>query len=158
MNRFVWWPAAASVMVLALCGCAADTTPPTTSTAPVTSSVAEAATRTECENTALTLTVIPAKPTAGQQVEVSTAPEQCLVTGVWTGEIIVRIEGADAGTNSDTRTGTRIEAGTSQPVTVEIPSGIEGTGYIMLQPDEDCDDFGDCYYPYAEITINAPVR
>jgi hypothetical protein len=89
-------------------------------------------------------------------VEITTAPEQCLVTEEWAGDIIVRDVNAPVDTDPDTETGSRIDTGTPQPVTVTIPAGLEGDVYIMLEPDLDCEDWGDCYYPFAAATIEAP--
>jgi hypothetical protein len=154
---------AAGAVVLVLVGCTAG--PASVSPAdpqiaePSTTHTAEASGRTECDSgTTLNLRVSANNPTAGETVEVSTTPGHCLVTKEWEGDVIVRIETADPNTNPDTPTGVRLEAGTVQPVTVEIPAGLEGVGYIMLEPDVNCeaqfgDAVGDCYFPYADITI-----
>lgn len=166
MNRFVVLCAVASAAVLALSGCSAGSSPSPTAVpgaAPSTQVVAHSA----CEDTPLSLHVSSTTVTAGAEVEVSTTPEHCLVTEEWEGEIIVRLESKDPAErdaavarneNPDTATGVRIEAGTPQPVVVEIPSGLAGDAYLMLKPDQDCEGLADCYYPYVEISIAAPVR
>jgi hypothetical protein len=107
-----------------------------------------------CEQTPLMLQIAPSTPRAGETVTVTTTPEHCAVTDVWEGEVIVRLE------SGDIPTGSRVEKGSTQPVVVTIPSGITGTGYIMLVPDRDCEDVfstADCHYPFAEVTIEAPT-
>jgi len=105
-----------------------------------------------CEHTSLMLHITPFTSTAGETVAVTTTPEHCLVTDVWEGEVIVRLD------SGDTPTGSRIERGSAQPVIVTIPSGLAGDGYIMLDPDQDCEPTADCHYPFAEIRIEAPTR
>lgn len=108
-----------------------------------------------CEQTPLKLQITSSTPTASETVAVTTMPGHCAVTDRWEGEVIVRLG------SGDIPTGSRIEKGSTQPVTVTIPSGITGTGYIMLVPDRDCEDVpftADCYYPFAEVTIEAPAR
>jgi hypothetical protein len=148
----------AVVAALAVSGCTPAPVPSAVpaSSSPATAQNSESPRRTACETTALTLTVTPTNPSAGETVHVATAPEHCLVSAEWEGRVIVRQENAPVDTNPDTPTGTRIETGTSQPVAVKIPGGLEGDVFIMLEPDRSCEDLGDCYFPFAEITIEAP--
>jgi hypothetical protein len=107
----------------------------------------------DCEHTSLMFHITPSTVTAGQTVAVTTTPEDCPITEALAGEVIVRLG------NGDTATGTRIEMDSPQPVTVSIPPGLAGTGFIMLVPDQDCVDVlstADCHYPFADITIEAP--
>jgi len=100
------------------------------------------------------LRVTPSPATAGDTVTVTTTPEHCPITDALAGDVIVRL-----GTG-DTPTGARIERGATQPVAVTVPAGLAGDGYLMLVPDQDCADVlttADCHYPFAEITIVAPV-
>jgi hypothetical protein len=158
--RSALWLVSAVVATLAVSGCTPGTQPSAAPTAPPSSSAParspDSPTRTACENTVLTLSIAPSNPTAGETVEITTAPEQCLVTEEWAGDIIVRNVNAPVDTDPDTETGSRIDTGTPQPLTVTIPAGLEGDVYIMLEPDLDCEDWGDCYYPFAAATIEAP--
>jgi len=117
--------------------------------------VEELAAGSDCEQISLMLRVTPSIPTAGETVTVATTPEHCPITDAWEGEVMVRMG------DGDTLTGARIDKDSAQPVVVTIPSGLEGDGYIMLVPDQDCGDVlttADCHYPFAEITIAAPTR
>jgi hypothetical protein len=109
----------------------------------------------DCEQTPLMLRATPPTTTAGETVTVTTTPEHCPITDGLAGEIIVRLG------SGDTPTGARIEKGSSQPVVVTVPSELRGDGYIMLVPAQDCEDVlttADCHYPFAEMTIEAPIR
>ena len=108
----------------------------------------------DCDQISLMLRVTPSPATAGDTVTVTTTPEHCPITDALAGDVIVRL-----GTG-DTPTGARIERGATQPVAVTVPAGLAGDGYLMLVPDQDCADVlttADCHYPFAEITIVAPV-
>ena len=108
----------------------------------------------DCDQISLMLRVTPSPATAGDTVTVTTTPEHCPITDALAGDVIVRL-----GTG-DTPTGARIERGATQPVAVTVPAGLAGDGYLMLVPDQDCADVlttADCHYPFAEITIVAPL-
>ncbi|TFC87771.1 hypothetical protein [Cryobacterium sp. TMT4-31] len=109
----------------------------------------------DCEQTPLMLRVTPPTSIAGETVTVTTTPEHCPITDATEGEVIVRLG------SGDTPTGARIEKGSGQSVVVTVPSELTGDGYIMLDPDRDCEDVpatADCHYPFAEMTIEAPTR
>jgi hypothetical protein len=147
LKRPTQWFVAVGVVTLAVSGCTAGTDPsvmPATSS-PATVESSQSPSRTVCETTAPTLTVTSSNPTAGETVQVATAPEECLVSEEWEGEIIVRRENTPPDTSPDTLTGSRLDAGTKQPVTVRIPAGLEGPATIMLVPDLDCEGLGDCH-------------
>lgn len=149
MKRSALWLAAAGLIVLGLPGCTASPTIPT----PPAASTGEAPpSDSACEHTLLTLQATPSSAEAGETVTVKTTPERCPVTHVWEGELIVRLD------SRDTPTGSRIETGSTQPIVVTIPSGLTGDGYIMLDPDRDCEPIADCYFPFANIRIEAPTR
>jgi hypothetical protein len=162
------WLVAGTIVALGVSGCAASSAQaaqssrPTSaqSAGPSATSTAEAPARVACEGALIELQVSSNDLTSGETVEVSTTPEHCLVTKEWAGDIIVRLENGNPDVSPDTSTGVRIEAGTSQPVTVKIPAGLEGVGYIMLEQDLNCEDLfhqvhADCYFPYADVTIEA---
>lgn len=104
----------------------------------------------ECEFISLMLRATPSNVAAGETVSVTTRPGHCPITDVWAGELVLRFG------SGDTPTGARMESGSTEPVTVTVPSGLTGDGYLMLVPDRDCADAAgtaDCHYPFATVTV-----
>jgi hypothetical protein len=104
----------------------------------------------DCEFIPLMLRATASTVTAGDTVSVTTTPAHCPITDALAGEVVLRFG------SGDTPTGIRMEAGSTEPVVVTVPPGLTGDGYIMLVPDQDCEDTigtADCFYPFATVTI-----
>ena len=104
----------------------------------------------DCEFIPLMLRATASTVTAGETVSVTTTPAHCPITDALAGEVVLRFG------SGDTPTGIRMEAGSTEPVVVTVPPGLTGDGYIMLVPDQDCEDTigtADCFYPFATVTI-----